>query len=121
MAQRILVLNAGSSSVKFATFAMRDDADPALELKGQVAGIGRDAARELSLRDPSARPGTLERADEGVGGSDLGARDLEEHAFERRDECRVGDAVAHEQPHQRPQRVQHGVENDLGPARHDRR
>lgn len=50
MTQRILVLNAGSSSVKFATFAVREDADPALELKGQVAGIGQGKTK-LSVAD----------------------------------------------------------------------
>ena len=50
MAQRILVLNAGSSSVKFATFAMRGGADPVLELKGQVSGIGQGTTK-LSVSD----------------------------------------------------------------------
>lgn len=54
MTQRILVLNAGSSSVKFATFAMRDGADPALELKGQVAGIGQGTTK-LSVSDATGK------------------------------------------------------------------
>lgn len=53
MTQRILVLNAGSSSVKFATFALRDD-DPALELKGQVAGIGQGTTK-LSVSDAAGK------------------------------------------------------------------
>lgn len=54
MTQRILVLNAGSSSVKFATFALRGDADPALELKGQVSGIGQGTTK-LSAADAAGR------------------------------------------------------------------
>ncbi|HNB26878.1 MAG TPA: acetate/propionate family kinase [Alphaproteobacteria bacterium] len=54
MTQRILVLNAGSSSVKFATFAVRNDADPALELKGQVSGIGQGTTK-LSAADASGK------------------------------------------------------------------
>lgn len=54
MTQRILVLNAGSSSVKFATFALRETADPALELKGQVSGIGQGATK-LSAADAGGR------------------------------------------------------------------
>ena len=50
MTQRILVLNAGSSSVKFATFAVGATADPALELRGQVSGIGQGATK-LSIAD----------------------------------------------------------------------
>jgi acetate kinase len=41
MTHRILVLNAGSSSVKFATFAANGAGDPALELRGQLSGIGQ--------------------------------------------------------------------------------
>ncbi len=54
MTQRILVLNAGSSSVKFATFALRDGGDPALELKGQVAGIGQGTTK-LSVSDATGK------------------------------------------------------------------
>lgn len=39
----ILVLNAGSSSVKFALFVLTTgDADPQMRLRGQVSGIGRE-------------------------------------------------------------------------------
>lgn len=42
MTPGLLVLNAGSSSVKFAAFALRDGGvDPQSELRGQIAGIGR--------------------------------------------------------------------------------
>ena len=40
-------------------------------------GFDGDAARDLCLRDPAARPGALERTDEGIGRGDLGTRDLE--------------------------------------------
>ena len=50
MTQRILVLNAGSSSVKFAAYASNAGADPALQLRGQLAGIGQGATR-LSVTD----------------------------------------------------------------------
>ena len=45
----VLVLNAGSSSLKFAVFAIvADDRDPKLVLRGQIAGIGSSPA--LSAR-----------------------------------------------------------------------
>lgn len=50
MTQRILVLNAGSSSVKFATFAADGAGDPTPELKGQVSGIGQGTTK-LSVAD----------------------------------------------------------------------
>jgi len=41
MADHLLVLNAGSSSLKFALYApLSGDADPILTLRGQIAGIG---------------------------------------------------------------------------------
>src|SRR5215813_2165932 len=40
MAETILVLNAGSSSIKFQLFAVGDDAKLARRLKGQIDGIG---------------------------------------------------------------------------------
>ncbi len=50
MTQRILTLNAGSSSVKFATFAARGAGDPTLELRGQLSGIGQGQPK-LSVAD----------------------------------------------------------------------
>ena len=50
MTQRILVLNAGSSSVKFATFAATGEGDPALELRGQLSGVGQGMPK-LSVAD----------------------------------------------------------------------
>ena len=52
MTQRILVLNAGSSSVKFAAFAAGGTGDPALELRGQLSGIGQGQPK-LSVADSS--------------------------------------------------------------------
>ena len=52
MTQRILTLNAGSSSVKFATFAANGASDPALELRGQLSGIGQGQPK-LSVADAS--------------------------------------------------------------------
>lgn len=43
MTQRILVINAGSSSLKFAAYAA--DREPRLELKGQLSGIGQGEAK----------------------------------------------------------------------------
>lgn len=54
MTQLILVLNAGSSSVKFATYALRAGADPALALRGQLAGIGQGATK-LSVADGAGK------------------------------------------------------------------
>jgi acetate kinase len=41
MTHRILVLNAGSSSLKFATFTTSAGGAPALDLRGQLSGIGQ--------------------------------------------------------------------------------
>jgi acetate kinase len=61
--QRSLVLNAGSSSLKFATFAASGGGVPALDLRGQLAGIGQGETR-LSVTDEHgnrARWGKAER------------------------------------------------------------
>jgi acetate kinase len=50
MTQRILTLNAGSSSLKFATFAASIGSAPSLELRGQLAGIGQGEAK-LAIAD----------------------------------------------------------------------
>jgi len=50
MTQRILTLNAGSSSLKFATFVTSKGGDPVLDLRGQLAGIGQGETR-LSVTD----------------------------------------------------------------------
>ncbi len=50
MADTLLVLNAGSSSLKFALYEAPGDtrADPALSLRGQIEGIGRGARFDLA-------------------------------------------------------------------------
>jgi acetate kinase len=63
MTQRILVLNAGSSSLKFATFVTSGGGVPALDLRGQLAGIGQGETK-LSVTDEHgnrARWGKAER------------------------------------------------------------
>jgi acetate kinase len=52
MTKRILVINAGSSSLKFAAYAA--DREPRLELKGQLSGIGQGEAR-LTVADAGGR------------------------------------------------------------------
>ena len=49
MTNAILVLNAGSSSVKFALF--EDRSEPPLILKGSVSGIGSDARIKVKKAD----------------------------------------------------------------------
>ncbi len=63
MTKRILVLNAGSSSLKFAAFTRSSSGVPALDLKGQLAGIGQGETR-LTVTDEHgnrARWGKAER------------------------------------------------------------
>jgi acetate kinase len=48
MADAIVVLNAGSSSLKFSLFLL-EDASPALRLRGQVEGLNH--APKFSARD----------------------------------------------------------------------
>src|SRR5262245_9389531 len=45
MTQRLLTINAGSSSLKFATFILEGAGDPACEIRGQLSGIGQGAAK----------------------------------------------------------------------------
>jgi acetate kinase len=52
MTKRILVINAGSSSLKFAAYAA--DREPRLELRGQLSGIGQGEAR-LAVADAGGR------------------------------------------------------------------
>ena len=61
MSDAILVLNAGSSSLKFALFetAAATDADPALRLRGEIEGIGRSARFDLESGAAGTAPGPL--------------------------------------------------------------
>jgi acetate kinase len=45
MPQRLLTINAGSSSLKFATFRLEGEGDPVCEIRGQLSGIGQGAAK----------------------------------------------------------------------------
>ena len=53
MAEVVLVVNAGSSSLKFSVYAPADGGDPALALKGQIEGIG--VHPRLSARDRAGK------------------------------------------------------------------
>ena len=61
MTQRILVLNAGSSSLKFATFAESDSGVPRLELRGQLAGIGQGEPK-LAVADAQGKSAGWDKA-----------------------------------------------------------
>ncbi|HSE58836.1 MAG TPA: acetate/propionate family kinase [Nitrospiraceae bacterium] len=54
MADTILVVNAGSSSIKFSVYAIGGESDLSLILKGQVDGIG--TRPRLRARDAGGRP-----------------------------------------------------------------
>lgn len=45
MPERLLVINAGSSSLKFASFRLAGAGDPPCEIRGQLSGIGQGAAK----------------------------------------------------------------------------
>src|ERR1044071_3660773 len=45
MPDRLLTINAGSSSLKFASFRVVGDGDPQCEIRGQLSGIGQGAAK----------------------------------------------------------------------------
>ena len=48
MKQGILTINAGSSSIKFALFALAHPISPEAEVSGQIDGIGTDATRMVA-------------------------------------------------------------------------
>jgi acetate kinase len=54
MGDTILVVNAGSSSIKFSVYGIREESDLSLTLKGQVDGIGTHP--RLRARDAGGRP-----------------------------------------------------------------
>src|SRR5690349_7400105 len=62
MTKRILILNAGSSSLKFATFVAAADRAPERNLRGQLAGIGQGETR-LSVSDEHGNPTQWGKAD----------------------------------------------------------
>ena len=53
--RQLLIINAGSSSLKFAVYAL-DGAEPAASLRGQIAGIGQGKTR-LDLSDTQIAAG----------------------------------------------------------------
>ncbi len=63
MTKRILTLNAGSSSLKFATFVASKGGAPALDLRGQLAGIGQGETKLIVTDEHGnrARWGNAER------------------------------------------------------------
>ena len=50
MEQGILVINAGSSSIKFAVFTDGDRPEPVLLFKGQMEGLGSDPSFQVRTR-----------------------------------------------------------------------
>lgn len=107
----ILVVNAGSSSVKFQIFAVDGDGRLQRQIKGQMDGIGS----RPRLRASSADGGPLaDRAYPIEGVADVSAA-LEVAGTWLRDELRinpiaVGHRVVHGGPdYERPVRIDHGV------------
>lgn len=69
-AKKLLIINAGSSSLKFAVYASDDKADVLLQLRGQIAGIGQGRLRvELtpSSGDATVSDGPDWQLDPGIG------------------------------------------------------
>jgi acetate kinase len=90
----LLVLNAGSSSLKFAVFAL-DAGTPAARYRGRVEDIGRGARFRLLLApDPAERFDRAERADDHEQALECVLRWLETHAS-RLDVRAVGHRVVH--------------------------
>ena len=79
MTARLLIINAGSSSVKFAVYEIAAGDAPECLLRGQIAGIGRGASftvtlsakRETETSSPSTLPPTLSLPRKGGGESEL--------------------------------------------------
>jgi acetate kinase len=62
MTKRILVLNAGSSSLKFATFTAPSSGVPTLDVRGQLAGIGQGETK-LTVADARGNRADWGKAD----------------------------------------------------------
>jgi acetate kinase len=67
MAQALLVINAGSSSIKFAAYAEAGGEEPSLVCKGQLDGIGSDPAFAVK----NAQGESIDERDEWPRGSPL--------------------------------------------------
>ena len=94
----ILVINAGSSSIKFATFSNDGQPEPKLLLKGQMEGLGSDPS--FRVKDATGRK--IDERDEWPRGSSLdhvGAlRTILDWLDERAGEVKIG-AVGHRVVH----------------------
>jgi acetate kinase len=55
MSSRLLTINAGSSSLKFAVFRLRGEHEPDCEIRGQLSGIGQGVAK-LTVASPVSGP-----------------------------------------------------------------
>ena len=106
MADAVLALNAGSSSIKFALFAAGDPAQPALLSRGQVEGIG--TAPHFIAHDPAGA--TLAEKRWPDGATDHAAVLAELLAWV---EAHLGDATLAAVGH----RVVHGGRDFTAPAR----
>ena len=53
MAEAVLIINAGSSSVKFSLYRVGDDGEPAAALEGQIEGIGTEP--HMTAKDAKGR------------------------------------------------------------------
>jgi acetate kinase len=67
MTDAVLVINAGSSSIKFAVFVDGEGSEPQLLFKGQLEGIGSDPS--FAVKDPSGA--VIDERDEWPRGSPL--------------------------------------------------
>lgn len=111
MSGDLLVLNSGSSSLKFAVYSMRDtigDSDPRCRLRGQITGL--DASPRFTVEDASGR--TVEERDpsNGSGSFEQGeALDFLLHWLDREPDGHVLRAAGH--------RVVHGGQHFLGAVR----
>jgi acetate kinase len=105
----VLVLNAGSSSIKFAAFRWQGGADPFPLFEGQVEGLG--ASPRLEARGPDGATLEDRRLDPKSGRDHRGAIDLIEQWMEPRLGREPVRAVGH--------RVVHGGTRFAGPVRVD--
>ena len=107
MQQGLLVLNAGSSSVKFALFEVAPDADPRLRLRGQVAGIGADPSFEVRT---AAGTSVVDDSGGGIGDHAAALGRILQWLGSNADDVELV-AVGH--------RVVHGGPDQVAPARVD--
>ncbi|MGB2682990.1 MAG: acetate/propionate family kinase [Candidatus Competibacter sp.] len=113
----ILVINAGSSSIKFAVFTDGGQGEPKLQFKGQMEGLSSDPS--FRVKDASGQ--SVEERDEWPRGSSLDHAGALRYILDWLDECasevKIG-AVGHRVVHgglsyDRAVRVDEGVIADL--------